>query len=313
MQAQVGGPTPTRRLRCRVSLPVGTQPPARSARRAPWESSRSARSPRRCAGRSATPTSTSRKMTASVVAVVTDVVRDGRPVIGYGFNSNGRYAASGMLARPDHPAHHGGRPARRCWTTAGDNLDPHRIWATMMPDEKPGGHGERSVAVGAVDMAVWDAVAKIEEQAALPPAGRPLPRRRGRRRGLRLRRRRLLLARARAWTALQDEMRGYLDLRLPRRQDEDRRRAARRGSARASRRCWRWSAATASGWRSTPTAASTCATAIAYAGRCAPYGLLWYEEAGDPLDYALQAELAGHYAGPWRPARTCSRCRTPAT
>ena len=38
-----------------------------------------------------------RKMTCSVVAVVTDVVRDGRPVIGFGFNSNGRYAAGGIL------------------------------------------------------------------------------------------------------------------------------------------------------------------------------------------------------------------------
>ena len=35
------------------------------------------------------------KMTASVAAVITDVVRDGQPVIGYGFNSNGRYAAGG--------------------------------------------------------------------------------------------------------------------------------------------------------------------------------------------------------------------------
>ena len=31
-----------------------------------------------------------------------------------------------------------------------------------MTNEKPGGHGERSVAVGTVDMAVWDAVAKID-------------------------------------------------------------------------------------------------------------------------------------------------------
>src|SRR5918998_6711990 len=38
------------------------------------------------------------KMTASVVAVVTDVVRDGKRVVGYGFNSNGRYAQSGVLA-----------------------------------------------------------------------------------------------------------------------------------------------------------------------------------------------------------------------
>ena len=37
------------------------------------------------------------KMTASVVALVTDVIRDGKPVVGYGFNSNGRYAARGLL------------------------------------------------------------------------------------------------------------------------------------------------------------------------------------------------------------------------
>src|SRR3546814_4755023 len=35
------------------------------------------------------------------------------------------------------------------------------IWKTLMTNEKPGGHGERSVAVGTIDMAVWDAVAKI--------------------------------------------------------------------------------------------------------------------------------------------------------
>src|SRR5919112_442524 len=51
-------------------------------------------------------------------------------------------------------------------TEDGENLDPHRIWATLMTGEKPGGHGERSVAVGVIDMAVWDAVAKI--------AGKPL-------------------------------------------------------------------------------------------------------------------------------------------
>ena len=32
----------------------------------------------------------------------------------------------------------------------------------MMANEKPGGHGERSVAVGVLDMALWDAVAKAK-------------------------------------------------------------------------------------------------------------------------------------------------------
>ncbi len=36
-------------------------------------------------------------MTASVVAIHTDVVRDGKKVVGFGFNSNGRYAPQGLL------------------------------------------------------------------------------------------------------------------------------------------------------------------------------------------------------------------------
>src|SRR5258708_4145589 len=39
-------------------------------------------------------------------------------------------------------------------------------------------------------------------------------------------------------------------------------------------------------------------TAIAYGEAIKPYGLFWYEEAGDPLDYALQAELSKHYKLP---------------
>ena len=100
------------------------------------------------------------KMTASVVAVMTDVVRDGKPVIGYGFNSNGRYAASGLMRERFLPRLKEAVP-ESLLSDAGDNLDPHKIWRTMMTNEKPGGHGERSVAVGTIDMAVWDAVAKI--------------------------------------------------------------------------------------------------------------------------------------------------------
>src|SRR5258706_9057348 len=37
------------------------------------------------------------QMTVSVVALITDGVRDGRPIVGYGFNSNGRYAPGGLL------------------------------------------------------------------------------------------------------------------------------------------------------------------------------------------------------------------------
>jgi hypothetical protein len=37
------------------------------------------------------------QMTGSVVAIITDVIREGKPVIGYGFNSIGRYAPSSTL------------------------------------------------------------------------------------------------------------------------------------------------------------------------------------------------------------------------
>jgi L-alanine-DL-glutamate epimerase-like enolase superfamily enzyme len=100
------------------------------------------------------------KMTISVAAVETDVVRDGKPVIGYGFTSNGRYAQSGIIRERLAPRIIEADPAKLRDETAG-TLDPHAIWAAMMSNEKPGGHGDRAFAAGAIDMAVWDATAKI--------------------------------------------------------------------------------------------------------------------------------------------------------
>src|SRR4051812_16633258 len=101
------------------------------------------------------------KMDVSVVAIVTDVVRDGQRVIGYGFNSNGRYGARGLLQDRFIPRLLDA-DLHSLLSDDGANFDPHRIWSTLMTGEKPGGHGERSVAVGVIDMAIWDVVAKIE-------------------------------------------------------------------------------------------------------------------------------------------------------
>src|SRR5476649_1901124 len=98
------------------------------------------------------------KMTTSLVAVVTDAVRDGKPVVGYGFNSNGRYGQGGLIRERFAPRILEADPPSLLDAT-GENLDPDRIWACMTANEKPGGHGDRSVAVGTIDMAVWDAVA----------------------------------------------------------------------------------------------------------------------------------------------------------
>src|SRR5689334_23795040 len=103
------------------------------------------------------------KMTLSLVAVVTDAKRDGKRVVGYGFNSNGRYGQGELMRSRFIPRLMEAEPGSLL-NEDGTNLDPHRIWATMFANEKPGGHGERSVAIGTVDMAVWDAVAKIENK-----------------------------------------------------------------------------------------------------------------------------------------------------
>jgi len=101
------------------------------------------------------------KMTLSLVAVVTDVMRDGRPVVGYGFNSNGRYGQGKLMRERFIPRILEAAPDTLV-DDSGRNLCPHKIWNAMFTNEKPGGHGERSVAIGTIDMAVWDAVAKIE-------------------------------------------------------------------------------------------------------------------------------------------------------
>src|SRR5215468_438649 len=103
------------------------------------------------------------KMTSSLVAVVTNVERAGRPVVGYGFNSNGRYGQGGLIRERFANRLIEADP-KSLLDATGDNLDPDRVWATLMSNEKPGGHGERSVAVGTIDMAVWDAVAKIADR-----------------------------------------------------------------------------------------------------------------------------------------------------
>ena len=102
------------------------------------------------------------KMTTSVVALITDQTRNGKPVIGYGCGSNGRYAQGSILRE---------RLIPRILEAEPDSLldesglfDPFKIQSAMMKNEKPGGHGDRAVAAAVIDMAVWDALAKLEEK-----------------------------------------------------------------------------------------------------------------------------------------------------
>ncbi|MGE0312875.1 MAG: mandelate racemase/muconate lactonizing enzyme family protein [Lautropia sp.] len=234
------------------------------------------------------------KMTLSLVAVVTDVVRDGRPVIGYGFNSNGRYGQGALIRERFRPRVLEADPAS-LRDEARDNLDPHRIWAAMMNNEKPGGHGERSVAVGTIDMAVWDAVAKIE--------GRPLHRLIAERHGDGTANPRVFVYAAGGYywpgqgiDGLVREMRGYLDRGYTVVKKKI-------GGASLGEDLQRIEAVLkllGPGQKLAVDANGRfdLKTAIAYAKALSAYDLFWYEEPGDPLDFALQAELAAHYAGP---------------
>ena len=232
------------------------------------------------------------KMTLSLVAVVTDVMRDGKPVIGYGFNSNGRYGQGALMRERFIPRVLEADPASLL-DDKEDNIDPHKVWATLMNNEKPGGHGERSVAVGTIDMAVWDAVAKI--------ANKPLYQLLAERYGNGKANRQVFVYAAGGYywpgkglEGLTGEMQSYLDrgysvvkMKI--------------GGAPLAEDCQRIEAVLkllGPGQRLAVDANGRfdLPTAVAYAKAMAGYNLFWYEEAGDPLDYALQAELAPHYA-----------------
>jgi hypothetical protein len=98
-------------------------------------------------------------MDCSIVALVSDVVVGGEPVVGYGFSSNGRYSAGDTMRRRILPRLMGA-PADSLLDENGE-LSPSAAWDVMMRNEKPGGHAERSVAVGVVDMALHDLAAKV--------------------------------------------------------------------------------------------------------------------------------------------------------
>jgi D(-)-tartrate dehydratase len=82
--------------------------------------------------------------------------------VGYGLNSNGRYGAGEILRRRVLPRLLAAEPGSLL--NERGELDPARAWEVMMRNEKPGGHGERSVAVGVVDMALFDLASKIAGQ-----------------------------------------------------------------------------------------------------------------------------------------------------
>ena len=233
-------------------------------------------------------------MTASVVAVFTDKQRGGKPVVGFGFNSNGRYAQQALLRERFIPRLNAAKPEDL--QDAHGLLDPAKCWAAMMQNEKPGGHGERSVAVGVLDMAIWDALAKAEDV----PLWKLLS---DRYNGGQ--------ADDSAWVyaaggyyypgadiaSLTDEMRRYLDLGYTTVKMKI-------GGADLAADLKRIEAVLAllggNGQNLCVDANGRFdrKTALEYGHAIAPYNLRWYEEPVDPLDYRMHAEIAMDYAGP---------------
>ena len=233
------------------------------------------------------------EMTTSVVAVITDVIRGGKPVAGFAFNSTGRYACGAQMRDRFVPRILAAKP-ESLLDRAG-MLDPEKILACMMQREKAGGHSERSVPIGTIEVAVWDALAKI--------ADKPLHR--------------LLADRYNGgqvtdkvfcyvgggwyWPGqtirdLQDEMRRHLEAGytmvkmkvggLPLADDVKRVEAVKSILPEHAQLA----------------VDANCKfgrdEALAYAKALSPFKLRWFEEPCDPLDFALMAEIASVYDGP---------------
>ncbi|MBI3041930.1 MAG: mandelate racemase [Betaproteobacteria bacterium] len=231
------------------------------------------------------------EMTTSVVAVITDVVREGGPVAGFAFNSTGRYACGAQMRERFIPRIVKA-PPETLLNGRGDNLDPEKVLACMMQREKPGGHTERSVAIGTIEVAVWDAVAKI--------AGKPLYRVLAEKYNRGRAAKRVPCYVGGGWYEpgkgvgdLQDEIRARLDLGYTTMKIKV-------GGATIPQDMKRIEASlkvVRSGNRLAvdANAAFDRARALAYAKALAPYELRWFEEPCDPLDYALLADVAHDY------------------
>jgi len=234
------------------------------------------------------------EMTTSVVAVITDVKCDGKPVTGFAFNSTGRYACGAQMRARFIPRILKAPPSSLL-NEAGDNLAPDDILDVMLRNEKSGGHSERSVGIGTIEVAVWDAVAKIAEK----PLHRLLAERYN---GGKIADKVFCYVGG-GWYALgkttkdlQDEMKGHLDAGytmvkmkvggMPLKDDLVRVETVKSILPKGGQLAVD---ANSKFFRD---------EALAYAKGLAPFGLRWFEEPCDPLDFALLAEIAGVYAAP---------------
>ena len=233
------------------------------------------------------------EMTTSVVAVITDVKRDGKPVVGYAFNSTGRYACGAAMRERFIPRILRADP-NSLLDASGDNIDPEKVLAVMRQREKIGGDAERSIGIGTIEVATWDAVAKI--------AGKPLHQVLSERYGDGKVRQKMFCYVGGGWywpgqttKDLQDEMRRHLDAGYTMVKMKV-------GGMPLADDCRRIEAVMQVLGNEAKLAVDANgkfdrAESLAYAKGLAPFGLHWFEEPCHPLDFALYAEIASVYAG----------------
>jgi len=233
------------------------------------------------------------EMTTSVVAVITDVKRSGKPVCGYAFNSTGRYACGAQMRARFIPRILKAKP-EALLDDAG-LISPEKCLGAMMQNEKSGGHSERSVGIGTIEVAIWDALAKI--------ADKPLHVLLADRFNAGKRADKVFCYVGGGWYGpgkttkdLQDEMRGHLDAGYT----MVKMKVGGMALADDLARVEAVKSILPKGAQLAVDANSKFGRddALAYAKGLAPFALRWFEEPCDPLDFALLAEIAAAYAPP---------------
>ncbi len=230
--------------------------------------------------------------TVSLVAVITDAIRDGKPVAGVAFDSIGRFAQSGILRDRMIPRVLAAPPD--ALLDASGRIDPAAVSARALRDEKPGGHGDRAAAAGALELACWDLNAKLGGEPACATIARHFARAAARDVAV-------YAAGGYYYPAgghdrLRTEMRGYLDMGY----DAVKMKI---GGAALTEDLARIEAVIdvvgdAGSVAVDANGRFDRSEATRWAAALAPYGLRWYEEPGDPLDFELNRAVTTAYDGP---------------
>jgi L-alanine-DL-glutamate epimerase-like enolase superfamily enzyme len=226
----------------------------------------------------------------SLIAVVSDVIRQGKPVIGFGFNSIGRFAQGGILEHRVLPRL---LSAPEGTLLNGSGFDCDKVYRAAVRNEKPGGHGDRASAVAATELAFWDLNAKLADEPAYVTIARHFGR--------------APVTKVPVYAAggyyyaddglgrLQDELRGYVDLGF----DAFKIKIGGAPLAQDVRRIEAAMAICKTGGRLAVDANGRFdfESALAYGRAIEPLSLRWFEEIGDPLDFELNKRVSEIYRG----------------